>query len=123
MSKKQRSPAARAVPTFLSPRAAADIFGLSRMTVYRAIRDGDLPAVRVRRRWLIPAQALDAMAQWAAAEVRDCDIEHVSQHPGSSVTATSIYRATVGSPLKGQQRRGNERAALDPPVHVTRYTL
>ena len=110
MSKK--GCAARVVPTFLSPRAAADILGLSRMTVYRAIRDGDLPAVRVRRRWLIPAHALDAMVEWGAAELgEDLKIEHGSKHKKSPPTATSIYRANVDSSLKGRQRGGNEPAA------------
>lgn len=40
---------------------AAALLGISRNSAYRAVRDGDLPAVRVRRRLLIPADQLYAM--------------------------------------------------------------
>lgn len=53
-------------PTFYDVREAADMFRMSRMTVYRAIRSGELPAVRLRGRWLVPARIVDALV--AAAE-------------------------------------------------------
>ena len=44
---------------FYSVREAARILGVSAMTVYRSIADGDLPAVRIRNRLIIPASAID----------------------------------------------------------------
>ena len=44
------------------------MFGMSAMTLYRAIEDGEFPAVRIRGRLIIPAKAIDDMV---AAAVRD----------------------------------------------------
>lgn len=53
-------------PTFYDVQETAVMFRMSRMTVYRAIRSGELPAVRIRGRWLVPARVVDALV--AAAE-------------------------------------------------------
>jgi excisionase family DNA binding protein len=43
----------------------ARMFGMAQMTLYRAIHDGEFPAVKIRGRYVIPAKALDAMEQAA----------------------------------------------------------
>lgn len=53
---------------FYSVAEVADMFGMSPMTVYRAISAGEFPAVRIRGRLIVPAQAIDAMAEIATAE-------------------------------------------------------
>lgn len=50
---------------FYSVRDAARILGVSAMTVYRSIADGELPAVRIRNRLIIPASAIDDIARTA----------------------------------------------------------
>lgn len=60
-------------PAFYSVRAAAHILGTSEMTLYRAIRDGEFPAVKVRGRVVIPAKALEALA--VAAMDGQCLVE------------------------------------------------
>ena len=52
---------------FYSVGEVAAIFGLSSMTVYRAIQDGDCPGLKFRGRILVPAQALEAMIQAASS--------------------------------------------------------
>lgn len=52
--------------TFYDVQNVADMFRMSRMTVYRAIRSGELPAVRIRGRWLVPKRVIDALV--ASAE-------------------------------------------------------
>lgn len=52
---------------FLSVAAAAEVLGLSEMTLYRVIQANSFPAVRVGRRLFIPSQALDDMATAAIA--------------------------------------------------------
>ena len=52
---------ASALPTFYDVSTVAAMFRMSRMTVYRAIHTGELPAVRIRGRWLIPAKAIEAL--------------------------------------------------------------
>ncbi|WP_329481587.1 helix-turn-helix domain-containing protein [Kribbella sp. NBC_01484] len=55
------------VRKFLSVAAAAEVLGLSEMTLYRVIQANSFPAVRVGRRLFIPSQALDDMAAAAIA--------------------------------------------------------
>lgn len=50
---------------FYSIAAAAELFGMSVATLYRAIRSGEFPAIKIRGRYVIPAQAIDAMEQEA----------------------------------------------------------
>lgn len=52
---------------YLTVAEVAETMRLSRMTVYRLVQRGDLPAVRVGRSYRVPADALDAYL--AAAEV------------------------------------------------------
>lgn len=57
---------------YLTVAEVAEIMRLSRMTVYRFVQRGDLPAVRVGRSYRVPSDALDAYL--AASEVaRDED--------------------------------------------------
>ena len=53
---------------FYSVAEVARMIGTSDMTLYRAIRAGEFPAVRIRGRLIVPAKALDASggrATWA----------------------------------------------------------
>ena len=45
----------------LTVAEAAACLGISRNTAYDAVRRGTVPSIRVGRRILIPAQALDAL--------------------------------------------------------------
>ena len=55
-------------PRFYSVAEVAVIFGLSPMTVYRAIAAGEFPAVKIRGRVIVPAGAIDAMIEAATSE-------------------------------------------------------
>ena len=46
-------------PAAVSVTKAAQILGISRTTAYEAVRDGSLPAIRIRRRILVPTSWLD----------------------------------------------------------------
>ena len=52
---------------FYSAGEVAGMFGVSRMTIYRAINDGTIPAIQVRDRWVVPAVAVEGMVQAAIA--------------------------------------------------------
>jgi excisionase family DNA binding protein len=57
---------------FFTVAEAAGLLGLSEPTVYRAIRAGEFPAIKVRGRYVVPAKAIDAMEDSAmAAAVAD----------------------------------------------------
>lgn len=60
--------AAAGRPTFYDVQEVADMFKMSRMTVYRAIGSGELKAVRIRGRWLVPARVIEALVDEATAE-------------------------------------------------------
>lgn len=45
----------------ISVSEAGQLLGLSRNSAYEAVRRGDIPAVRVLSRWLVPRAALEAM--------------------------------------------------------------
>lgn len=55
-------------PRFYSVAQVARMLGMSPMTVYRAISAGEFPAVRIRGRLIVPAKAVEAMAEAAVAE-------------------------------------------------------
>jgi excisionase family DNA binding protein len=44
------------------------MLGMSTMTVYRAIAAGEFPAVKVRGRLIVPARAIEAMADAAVVD-------------------------------------------------------
>lgn len=45
---------------YLTVAEVADVMRVSRMTVYRLVHGGELPAVRVGRSFRVPQDALDA---------------------------------------------------------------
>ncbi len=55
------SQSAASGPTFYDVQEVAVMFKMSRMTIYRAIGSGELRAVRIRGRWLVPARVIDAL--------------------------------------------------------------
>ena len=55
-------------PRFYSVAQVARMLGMSPMTVYRAINAGEFPAVRIRGRLIVPAKAVEAMADGAVAD-------------------------------------------------------
>ena len=55
-------------PRFYSVPQAAKLVGTSTVTLYRAIREGEFPAMRIRGRLIVPARAIEAMIDAAIAE-------------------------------------------------------
>lgn len=59
------------VPRFLTVAEVADVMRVSKMTVYRMVHSGDLPAVRMGRSFRVPQKAVEDMiarglAEWQA---------------------------------------------------------
>jgi len=52
--------------TFLTVAEVADMLRVSRMTVYRWVHAGDLPAIRFGRSFRVPQQAVDVFMRNAA---------------------------------------------------------
>lgn len=64
MSDAQGGPQGRV--RFLTVVEVADLMRVSRMTVYRLVHAGELPAVRVGRSFRVPQDALDAYLRSSA---------------------------------------------------------
>jgi predicted DNA-binding transcriptional regulator AlpA len=58
---------ATATPRFRSVPDTAEILGMSEVTLYRAIREGQFPAIKVRGRYVVPSRVLDDMESAAIA--------------------------------------------------------
>ncbi len=54
--------------TFLTVAEVADMLRVSRMTVYRWVHAGDMPAVRFGRSFRVPATAIEAFMEDAALQ-------------------------------------------------------
>ncbi|WP_026361549.1 helix-turn-helix domain-containing protein [Amycolatopsis nigrescens] len=82
-------------PAFYTVKEAARIVRVDPSTLYRAIREGAFPAVRVRTRYVVPAAALDRLIS-EAAESGGC------VDPARMVadwrTAREVARVSGGAP-------------------------
>jgi hypothetical protein len=63
-------------PKFYTVAETARIFEMSSMTMYRAIGDKQFPAIKVRGRYTVPADVIQAMAdaamaQWSVVDAAD----------------------------------------------------
>jgi excisionase family DNA binding protein len=67
-------------PAFYSVSDTARMLGTSEMTLYRAIQDGHFPAVRIRGRLIVPAKAIEALAE--AAMQGACLVDAAEWTPG-----------------------------------------
>ncbi|MCK9919842.1 helix-turn-helix domain-containing protein [Microbacteriaceae bacterium K1510] len=54
---------------FLTVAEVADVMRVSKMTVYRLVHSGELPAVRFGRSFRVPASAVDEAVTRPAADV------------------------------------------------------
>lgn len=55
---------------FMTVNEVAEMMRVSRMTVYRMIHAGDLPAVRFGRSYRVPESAVEQVLQSGTTEVR-----------------------------------------------------
>lgn len=57
-------------PQFLTVGEVADVMRVSKMTVYRLIHAGELPAIRVGKSFRVPSQAVSQLldVSWSVSE-------------------------------------------------------
>lgn len=63
-------------PRFLTVAEVAEFMRVSKMTVYRMVHNGDIPAVRVGRSFRVPQAAVEEMlaqglGEWATERAAD----------------------------------------------------
>jgi excisionase family DNA binding protein len=80
----------RTRPAFLTVEEVAAVLRVDPVTIYRAIRAGELPAVKIRKRYVVPRRALDML------------IDDVVTTGSCVDTAewTSSWRQTTGAPVE-----------------------
>jgi excisionase family DNA binding protein len=66
-------------PTLLTVSEVADMFRVSSMTVYRLIRNGELPAVRVGRSYRVREDDLQAYLEAQVVDPTTMDLPDASQ--------------------------------------------
>jgi excisionase family DNA binding protein len=114
-------------PRFYSASDLAAMFGVCRMTVYRALDDGDIPAIRIRGRWIVPARAVDEMVEAAiagrfvvddlarvAAEPRPPDDHGTTNQRVSGRPRPGANQTGAGSPITQLGARGDASSMTDP---------
>jgi excisionase family DNA binding protein len=82
--------ARRPRPAFFTVEEVADLLRVDSVTIYRAIRGGEFPAVKVRKRYVVPLRAIELLVDDVVAT-------------GSCVDTaewTSSWRQTVGAPVE-----------------------
>lgn len=68
---------------FLSTGEAAELLGLSEATLYRAIRQNEFPAIKIRGRYVIPMKAIDELENLAMTERHVIDTADYEFRPKS----------------------------------------
>lgn len=93
MSTQDRDDSAVVRPVFYTVAEAARLLRVNRATLYRAIREGAFPAVRVRSRYVIPAVAVEQMAADAAESGSCVDVAAIA---AGQRTAREVARIVGG---------------------------
>lgn len=80
----------RFAPLFLTVDEAAELLRVDPVTIYRAIRAQQFPAVKVRKRYVVPRKAIEKL------------VDDVVATGGCVDTAvwTGDWRTTVGAPVE-----------------------
>ncbi len=63
IARRGASTSSAEAPRFYSVAEVARMFGMSSMTLYRAIAAGEFPAVRIRGRLIVPAKAIEELVE------------------------------------------------------------
>jgi excisionase family DNA binding protein len=68
-------------PAFYTVREAAEILRCNKNTLYRAIHEGAFPAVQIRSRFVVPAEAVERLARQAVESGSCVDVARMtSEH-------------------------------------------
>jgi excisionase family DNA binding protein len=82
--------ARRPQPAFFTVEEVADLLRVDSVTIYRAIRSGEFPAVKVRKRYVVPQRAIELLVDDVVATGSCVD----------TAAWTSSWRQSVGAPVE-----------------------
>jgi excisionase family DNA binding protein len=111
---------AEALPRFYTVGETANMLRTSAITMYRAINDGEFPAVRVRGRLIVPAKVIDALIEAAVETYSLVDAaDWVPNGTGPAGSRTRMRRQErVHRPRPGANQSG---AGSFSTQHVAGY--
>jgi excisionase family DNA binding protein len=106
---------------FLLVREAAEIMRMDDSTLYRHLRGGRFPAVKVGGRYLVPVAAVEQMAEEAMASGQCVVVERWAVRWREERAAEALARGlTHGPPRPNERDVGNARGArTDRSSHRT----
>jgi excisionase family DNA binding protein len=81
-------------PAFYTVREAAKILRCNPNTLYRAIHEDAFPAIRIRNRFVVPAAAVEQLAQQALESGSCVDVARIA---AERRTAREVERLTGGA--------------------------
>ena len=88
-------------PIFHTVQEAARILRVDAATIYRAIRAGSFPAIRIRSRYVIPAAVLREVAAQAVSSGTCVDLTDLgSAHRGRPSMSSSVEAVARDVPLR-----------------------
>lgn len=82
-------------PAFYTVREAAAILRCNKNTLYRAIHEGAFPAVRIRNRFVVPAEAVEQFARQAVETGVCVDVARMTEQKR---TAREMRDSLGGAP-------------------------
>jgi excisionase family DNA binding protein len=103
-----------APPRFYTVNETADMLRTSAITMYRAINDGEFPAIRVRGRLIVPAKVIDALID-AAIDTYSL-VDAADWVPESAVPMTASPRGPRRRRGLGRPRPGANQTGAGSPV-------
>jgi excisionase family DNA binding protein len=99
---------------FLLVREAAEIMRMDDSTLYRHLRGGRFPAVKVGGRYLVPAAAVEQMAEEAVVSGRCIVVEQWAVRWREERAAEALARGLTHAPRSPNDRDvGNARSAAN----------
>ena len=90
-------------PLTVTVEQAAEVLGIGRSTAYELVRSGDLPCLRLRRRFVVPVAQLADKLGVSARDVEQALVLSKLAHAAYGVPSMEdepgdVVRATEGSP-------------------------
>jgi excisionase family DNA binding protein len=84
------APSRTPLPVFMKVDEVAELLRIDAVTIYRAIRQQEFPAVKIRGRYVVPGRAIEMLIDDVIATGRCADI----------AVWTAAWRETVGAPVE-----------------------
>ena len=101
----------QSAPRFMTVTEVADIMRVSKMTVYRLIHSGEMPAIRVGKSFRVPEAAVAQMIQAGMSDHSGGQARVIGGEYRDDVAVPGTPHQPAVGPLPPPPRRGNPTGA------------